>query len=76
MSKFTMGDKVKIVEHPKPKYCGQEGKVAAVREGLKGSTQPIREDGALPPLRKYFKYDVQLGARLVLDCDEEWLELP
>ena len=75
MSKFQPGDKVKIIRHPtRPEYCGLEGKVSNVREGLKGVTQPVPDGGILPALGKQDKYDIDVGPHTVYDLLEEWLE--
>lgn len=75
MSKFHRGDNVKIVKHPtRPEYCGLEGTVSNVRDGLKGVTQPVPDGGSLPALGKQDRYDIDVGPHMVYDLLEEWLE--
>ena len=53
MSKFKVGEKVKIVKHPgNPDYCGLVGKVSDIREVIGPATQGVTGTGELPPLGK------------------------
>ncbi len=79
MPKFQTGDKVKIVKHPtQPDYCGLEGKVSAIHEGLKPNTRGVAKGDSIPQPDKQWKYDIQIDCPppvFVYYLDEEWIEL-
>ena len=80
MYEFKKNDKVKIVNHPtKPHYCGLEGEIIEVREGLGPSTHGIAISSEIPQPVKQWKYVVQIdcpsGELVVYDLEGEWLEL-
>ena len=80
MSKFNIGDRVKIAScPPKPERCGLEGRVVAVREVWAANTQAVVDGGELPQPGRQWKCDVQIDCppqdSFLHDLDEEWLEL-
>ena len=80
MLKFKKGDKVKIVRHPtKSHYCGLEGKISDMHEGLGPNTRGVADGSKIPQPGKQWKYDVQIDCPpsdfVLRDLEEDWLEL-
>lgn len=70
MSKFIVGDEVKIIEHTKKDFVGIEGEISEVKNTYGSVTQP--GVGSLPIVNNY--HVKTKGGEYILDVREEWLE--
>ena len=76
MSKFKVNDRVRIVNHTDPKYCGREGEVIAVNVKALIGTAGIAGGSTFPPPGKaQWMYTIDVGSLFTpVQCYEDWLE--